>query len=622
MLGFTKIFSYAALSCFQFLGLSLLFVGIVSPISAAEVLGRFSPGAFLELEIDESLPSTRLRVEIDGEDVPFSVSFDRVTVAVPSELTGLGHTIRVLRRDGSTETELGVWLFEIENLDQVWSASILADLGFRANDTEVEDFASGTFSLGLETADQRLRFGTTVGYNPDLAEDELTVSELFIEGRFAILGDAASLRFGSQQAFATTVITDEAARRGLRLRLEDPGQVYDVSLFAVGLDTDSGPKNLSGLENQEARVAGLSFSYQPTFIAGTIFEFEAFDGKSDILPLDSIGTNRAFGARLTSTNDNGRFGLNAGIATSEWADSSGAPSNSGNALDAEATIRFSNAAASADGILTFAASAVDAGFFSSMNPELLVGEIAGRAAVEVILPGWDLLFETNLAHTNHNGPATDPIDELRGYGAAFRFDPGDFTGGFLNGMAFYGTASLVSQDRIETPVGAPAPEDNTVTTVSIGAEKIQPDRTWGLFLTRSQIDDRAGLGIGETSTFLDAHSTFDIGRSISADVTARAGVRQTTSGDFNEWELSASATQTWADGLAEATIAASISRSEDPSAPEGSVISGEVVRWMRDGIGLVGSIAHGEGTLAPDGAGNDGWVASILLRADLSLSGP
>jgi hypothetical protein len=261
---------------------------------------------------------------------------------------------------------------------------------------------------------------------------------------------------------------------------------------------------------------------------------------------------------------------------------------------------------------------IDEGYFSALNPNLITGEEGVRLGLASYARDWDWSLEGAVARTNIGGSAANPEDRLGRLSFDISDAPEVFTGGFMNGASFFFGAEMLRQDRINTPAGAIAPQDNTIWQLSLGFNRYQPDHSLALLYTYDHFDDRTGANEDERIHGFKAFVTVRPDDRFNA--SALVGLKMNDGVTGRYWTATGSVALGYdiiPDRLNYA-VKVGFERSDRSSVQEGGFVGNELAWNFSRQHALVLSADYGRGSMAQDLAGGSGWVFGLALRSEFS----
>ncbi|MBT8458730.1 MAG: hypothetical protein KJN60_03575 [Boseongicola sp.] len=603
----------------------LLWSSLGDLAAAQTVLGRVEAGSALELSLDQLVTPAEIIVEIDGVEVsgPHILRGNDLFVVVPDGLLGTRHDVRVYRIGVDGDEEIGAGLFETTSARALMFGSVQTELGARSTNNTARDISTGVVRLEFDNGDGQERGRLVVSRGPDSGEDgadEVSIDDVFFELRRPLFGDNFFFRLGNSDILSQTDILDTQSRRGVTLRLSDPALTHDLALFMMQTETDTDLDNPLGLSDTDDRVVGLNGIFQPQALPGLRFDITHFDGRSPNLPSGGRGKVSGSGVALFAPVADGRGDISVRHAETRWSDSEATGgSTDGRATEVEANWQLAARGGVQSFVLGAAVSSVDVGFFSPLNPDLIRGETSAEIALEFVDPAWQWRLDIGTAETNTGGSAADPVDRINRASASVLYDPGDFTGGFLNGTRLFANLALETLDRLESPTGAIDPQDNTIVQSSFGMEKVQPGYNWAWAITHDTVRDRADRGADQSGTFVSARLGLDPSPASSAQFFARAGERRTELTRYDEAEASFLLSQEFEQGLWEASFEGGYLFSQDPDQDGGRFATASVSRELSDKHRLVAEASWGRDRYAPDESAGESWSLGLFIRTDFAF---
>ena len=603
---------------------SALAAGLLSGASAEaadrQQLGVVPEGETLVIAVGELVAASRIRVEIDGQlrDVPIGVRGQEVSIRVPDDLDGSRHDLVLFLETSRGSEHLGSWEFETSEGEWGLVSSIRSDIGVVSDGEESRAFASigGRFDYDLD--DGRVQAGLSIlrTSRPDAESgDHVRITDYFLETRGTLGGNWLKTRFGSHYYLTDGHLIDESTRRGVSLRFQNPSGDHDTSVYAMRTTVSDGLENISGLEDSQDRLYGVTGFVHPVPDQGLRLSYNAYDGQAPELPSGQQGEVTGYGLALNGPIGDGRADFSLSMDKTMWRDGTGW--HDGTALDSELTVQL--LPLDQETKLAFSAGYARTGddFFSPLNPDMIVGEESLTMGLEYFSHEWDWSLEAAAARTNTDGKPDQATDRISRVTFRTSYSPDVFTGGFLNGTTFYFDAQMQRQDRLETPEDAPDPQDNTLWQFSLGLDRYQSDRSFALLYTYDKLDFRSGSGGDERAHGLEMLASYTPSDLLDASVRAMVRRHESTHGQF--WEQDASASlryefvpDRWSFGLS-----AGLSIYEDPNKEDSKYLRQELEWEMHSNHSLVLSADYRDGAGANRLLPGEGWQFGLSLRSDL-----
>jgi hypothetical protein len=606
--------------------LSLILAVTGLPAAAQSRLGDVPPGGVLRLPLDDVVPISRLRVEIDGApvDVPLALDGDRVLVTLPPGLSGRDHDIVLLRRHPDQDVELGIWTFGVPTGQTETVMTGVIEVERRQGETGGETRYAGNGRIGFDVDDGRFRggIGFVQSQAPGSGRAETDVTDYFLETRRAAFGRDLILRLGTQTLPSDSLLAEDGAWRGVSVRLDDPDGQSDVLGFALHPAEASGRRNLTGLEDPDARIAGVAGHAFPLANAGLRADILALTGRA---PLASGDAGRVSGAavRLSGPLSFGDLGQDIGdyaldYALSETHDPAG-PARAA-AWQAEAAVALLPQSNGATMELRLSASRVEADFFTPLNPDLIANE--RRLGAEVLYQSdeWQVRLGAAQARSNIAGDPRQPTDQFRDLTLDASFSPYVFTGGFLNGITFYGSAYAEDQSRLDTPAGGPPPDDFRLRGISLGMDRFQPDHSWAVGVAVDWLDDRSGRDGTERRQRVQAAYAFTPDDLTTLTLNAELGERKGAFGTLNDMTLETSLAFPIVPDLWSAYVEAGAIRTDAPGGT-GAYFGAELKRDLSPATSILLRADYAEGAKADPLSPGQGWVLGLGLRHEFGSGG-
>ena len=593
------------------------------PAFAQTRLGAVAEGDVLRLPLEDPVPLSRLRVDIDGVtmDVGLQWAGRDLLVTLPAGLQGASHDITLYRIEPGEDTELGIWSFETVTGATEVTLTGRIEAGVHSGADGTAGLLQGSGRIGFERDGGRWR--GALGFRQDQEDDSRNprseITDYFLEHRGALWGDDLIARIGTQEAPGETLAMDDSRRRGLSLRLQDPGARSDVMLFALSPNAISGRRNLTGLEDQDDLVSGVAAKLLPLPGRGFQADLLAYDGRADEGD-GQVAEVAGRGLRLSgplALLPGGSFEL------------SFAQSDHSVVVDGFPLTRQDEAYAAEIGMallpegdersltLTLGADRTGPDVILPLNPDLSAE--ADQAGREIGLlwqsAFWQWQAKARRAETNLDGLEAEPTDALHDYSFDLYFLPDDFTGGPLNGMTFFLSATREDQRRLR---GGDGSEDFTLDSLSLGMDKFQPDYAWAVSLTREAL--RPASGADEVDLALEGLYAWTPDEATTLTLAAEIGQLQTPGAHYDRLSLEAGYGWDVKPDLWSAFVEAGWHEDQAPEAEDGAYFGAELARRLSPATELVMRADYGRGEDAPDLAEGGGWMMGLTLRHDLGGS--
>lgn len=600
-------------------GAVLLVLAMVGPLAAETRLGVVTAGEVLRLRIKDLPPLSRILLRLDGDDVdlPLAVQDGYLLVSLPEALPGVAHDLVVLQRKPDQDIALQTFTFETPVGKTAYALSGTVEAGTATGST-TDRYASGDARLSFEIDRGRVTGGVTfarsLNRTTGVASTEIT--DYFLQRRMALGGDDLTLRIGSQDFEDDLPLFDDATRAGVSLRLADADQRYEVSGFAIRSAVWDEARNAFRLDNAADQMIGARSSVMPLAGRGLKLSFAGFSGTAANLPSGSAGANEGWagGVSLPLAQDRGTLSL--GLAQTSWSD--GTP-QTGQALTAEASFLLTPSGDAQSLTLTARHSRVDAGFFSALNPDLIPDE----SRTELEAAWYAPQFQANLTAARAlNDLAADPdlpTDRFREATLDLYYTPQDFTGGFWNGTSLNLTLHREDLRRIETPDGAPEPEDFRFESLGFGIDRFRAETAWALRYSHENLTDLTGAGANQQADRIEALYAYTAPDDITVNLAASAAQIEKSGAHYNERDVSASIAKQLIPDRFSAEIGVGQLVSDLPSAKPGRYLASELAWEFLPDQELVLSADYGSGARAHYLNKAGGWVFGLAYRQDFGL---
>ena len=593
-------------------------LAMAGPAGAQARLGAVAEGGVLRLPLEGTVPLARLRVEIDGipMDVGLQLAGRDLLVTLPAGLQGASHDITLYRIEPGEDVELGIWAFETPSGATDVTLTGRIEAGVQAGADGTAGLLQGSGRIGFERDGGRWR--GALGFRQDQEDESRTprseITDYFLEHRGALWGDDLIARIGTQEAPGETLAMDDSARRGLSLRLQDPGGRSDVMLFALSPHAVSGRRNLTGLEDEGDLVQGVAARLLPLPGRGVQADLLAYDGhatEGDGKVADVSGRGLRLSGPLALL-PGGSFELGYAHSTHEIPLGGLPLVRKDEAFALEVGMALLPQGDERSLTLTLGADRSGADVILPLNPDLIPDEAGQEIGLLWQSAFWQWEAKARRAENNLEGLEAEPTDAFHDYSLDLYFLPDDFTGGPLNGMTFFLSAAREDQRRLR---GGGSGEDFTLDSVSLGMDKFQPDYAWALSLTREAL--RPASGADETDLALEGLYAWTPDEATTLTVAAEIGRLKTPAASYDRLSLEAGYGWDLAPDLWSAFVEAGWQEDAAPEAEDGAYFAAELARRLSPATELALRADYGRGSDAPDLAQDGGWVMGLTLRHDL-----
>ncbi|WP_298558936.1 hypothetical protein [uncultured Aliiroseovarius sp.] len=592
-----------------------------APASDRMSLGDAQPGEILLIELDQLLPLTRLKVEIDGVQVWTALDLSGTTLRlkVPADLTGNAHELVLYEETSQGDIFIGRWDFTLVAAGTTEAyIALQAESGVVGNRDEYKVYTGFGGRLDFDIRNGLLRgglsFSRTALPDPETGE-YYTIDDHYLESSHTVLGGDLSLRLGSHYYNVNGNLIDQASRRGVSLRFADALNRDEVAAFVLQPSLSTRPENLIGVADGNDRVHGAMANIAPFLNSGLRLGFAAFDGRAGNLPNESAGGVRGKGVSLSSPLFGDRMDILLSADQTEWFD--GGTWRAGQALEAELTVRLTSPEVYDTLSLGVSYSQIDQDFHSPLNPGLIVGERAKRVELEFVGHEWSWALGAEQAQTNEGGSPDQAVDRLTRLSFETTYSPDVFTGGFLNGARFYFASELFVQERLETPLGALAEQDHQLASFSFGMNKFTERGSFAMLYSYEDLDYLSSPDGDEIAHGLEFLASAAPSDRLDATVELKLRHHASTLGDFWEARASASLNYTLVPGLWDYALEAGIVEYSDGSDENARYLRQELGLTLIEDHSLVFSAEYMKGDWSRRMLDGDGWLFGIALRSDL-----
>lgn len=602
-----------------------LVLSLFATFAEAQIrLGELPADRQLRIQLDQIVPISRLRVEIDGQtvDVPLAFSGRTLVVTLPEDLQGRAHDLVIYRRQPDVDVELGIWSFTTQS--GLAEASLVGtfEMERREGAAGGRTSVAGNGRLGFSIGGDLLRGGIGLVQSGTLRRGGLRteVSDYFVENRSAVLGQDLYTRLGSQGMPVESILAEEGSWRGASFRLTSPDGRSDAMAFAVNPRNGLGLSNLTGLGDADSRVNGVAARVFPISTSSVRVDVLGFGGRADLGRRKS-GEVTGRGLRLSGPigADLGDFALDYAGTTTQKA---GGALTKGSAAQAEVGFALLPADAENSLELRLSGARIDQGFYSPLNPDLITGEATQRAELLFQSDEVQWSFHAGKGRSNIADDTAVPTDRFRDAGLDLAYSPYVFTGGFPRGVTFYGSLYTEDQTRIFTPAGGPRAQDFRLQSLSLGMDRFMPDHSWAVGLKLDWLDDLSGRAASERRQRIEAAYAFTPDDLTTLTLRAEAGREQRSGSWRRDGALEMSLAFPILPDLWSGYVEVGATRSEGRRAKAGSYFGVEIERALSDQTSLMVRADYGDGveadTLAPAG----GWTFALALRHEFGAGAP
>lgn len=565
-------------------------------------------GRDILLPIDVSAAKGEIAVEIDGSDLTdfIRVEGDQLVVSASASLAPGRHEaiVYLLTADGYQ-------IFATYSFDVAAAADPQTELtltaeheaGVTSANGATDGHVASTGTLKVEAVDQSMT--ARLSYVIDSRDENQSagrfanIAEYSIELRQS--GPLLDLtgRIGHQSLGFDKALVADLNRRGLSVEGAGPGERLQFHLFALKSSEAAGAENLFGISAKDDRMYGGRLAFRPFARSDFRVSLQAYEGKGppDFSLISGVGSGQAIAIDGSMLNGRLRYDLTA--ATARWDGDGGGvllPEDEGQSvLGALAyDLEPANGAALTLGLEY---ERTDLFYFSLANPGLPTGgetlRLTGDYAAErLTLFG---LVETTL--TNEGGDPLDPVDRVNKLaldGSWVFYDAGVLTDTTLT----FGVSSEKIA-RVETPLGAPGPEDWSGLSAYLGVEKYSDAAGWSLIYTYLSEDDDGPGNFDLTGHEVSA--TLDLAPSdrLMLATTALAGRYDSAfSGQFERFEGDIGLDYALDPGVWALSLDLGIAATTEPGIDDGAYAAAQLTRSLTNGSELIMNAGWYDGTFA------------------------
>lgn len=578
-------------------------------------------GQVLRLRVAELPPLSRILIRIDGDDValPLSVQGGDLLVTLPPGLQGVSHDLVVLRRQPDQDEALQTFTFETPSGKTAYALSGTVEAGVIGTGDTSATYATGNGRLSFEIDRGRITGGLTMARKFSATTGQITneITDYFLERRAALWGDDLTLRLGSQLFEDDLPLFDGASRAGLSLRFTDADRRYETAVFAAETSLWDANRNATGLEDKADRIMGLKGYVYPLAGRGLKLSYAGFAANVPLLPSDAPGTNTGWAGSVSLPFALDRGNLVLGLAQT-WSDDGESPV-SGRALTAETSFLVTPPGDAQSLTFTARHTRIEAGFYSALNPALIPDE--ARTELEAAWYAPQFQADFTLAHALNDlaESASQPTDRFREATLDLYYTPQDFTGGFWNGTSLNLSLHTEDQRRVETPDGAPAPQDNRFDSLTLGIDRFRAETSWALRYSHEALTDLTGGGADQRADRVEALYAYTVKDQITLNLAARYARIEQGGAAYEERDLSASLSKQLIPDRLSGSIGVGELVSELPTGAPGRYLSSELAWEFLPDQELVVSADYGSGANAHYLTAGDGWLFGLAYRQDINL---
>lgn len=588
-----------------------------------ELLGMFSAGSFVKVELERPITPTLLKVLIDGEElaVGWHIVGNHLQLTLPQNLSGQRHDlVLILDKPGQPEV-IGSWVFDTPAKGSEIFVSLVTEVGSVASDTDSDEYASVAGRMDFALGGGRYIGGASFGY-PDEAgiqtPADLLIYDLFLQYQNSVFGDDLYTRFGTHYIINDTSLIDDATHRGVSLRLEDLSNRYQIAVFALTPATLEGVENLSGLEDPTDLVVGTYGYVFPFAGNSTRLSFAGYQGNTTLTPDGAPGSGEGYGLTLTHPLAEGRADVALGVEASNWETS--IAEHSGKAILLELDYELLPDEQRNLGV-SFDYRWVDQDHYSFLNPSQILGEQGAVVGLHYYVPEWQWQLELGYATTNYHGDPTAPTDALADLSAQAFYLPDDFTGGFLNGATFYAMLDILAQDRLTTPLGAIDPQDNTFYSAIVGFDKFHRDYSLAISYRHDVLDDRTALDEDELTRRIEFLYSATPSEYTEFRLSSEIGHVINSAGSYWDGALGLLVSYEFAPEVLTLETGFGFADFENPTLDDGLYFEQSLLWEFIDGYNLVLNARYGEGTDVHSLVdGDEGWTFGVGLRTEFAFA--
>ncbi len=439
--------------------------------------------------------SGSLAVEIDGVDMTGLIqqNGNTLTIAPVPPLSPGDHEVILYSVQGDSFEIVVEWLVDDGRSSIVDSVSVVAihEAGVRQNNVETTASAESAGDLEIVMFDQRMKAGanyiaTTIEEN-QIDGRPINLGEYYLE--FTQPTDAMDItaRLGHQNVDYDELVVADLYKRGAGLSFDRLDQRARLAFFGTQAGDGVGIDNFTGLGDTDDLVFGATVAVQPFASTDATLSVTGYSGRGEEFDgLGVTGEGDAYGLSLSGSVRDGRIRYGLGAAQSRWdEDGGGAAFQPVEARAYSASIEYDaivdDGFSDAGRSLTFGLSytRVDHEFFSLANPLLNPSQETISLSADYANDKWFLNAILDHQTTNVNGPddlETDRIVTASVYGTRYLFIDGAGPGWVGLDPTLNFNIDFTTQDRLDTPLLAPLPLDQT--SVLLGADFATSYETW------------------------------------------------------------------------------------------------------------------------------------------------
>lgn len=587
-------------------------------------LGNVVPGGQLRIVLSETVPLSRLRVEINGVEVqvPLSLQGRTLVVQLPDDLTGQYHDISLFRLQPDADEELGYWTFSTRSNQSEASFVGTLEIENRRSSAGSKTLFNGNGRLGFSLAGGALRGGLGFVQSGTARRGGIKteLSDYFLEAPFALAGQDARVRLGTQGLPAESLLADDELWRGASLQLSNPDGRGDLLAFSISPDTESGVSNLTGLADPDARLSGVAAQVFPFRDGSFRADVLAFSGRADLG--DGAGAAQGGGLRFSGPIGAGLGDFALEVAQTETGVAGTVSAASAKAMNAELGFGLLPADREASLELRLSTARRDAGFFSPLNPDLIADEKRNKAELLYQSDEWQWAFFAERAVSNVGRNAALPTDAFRTYGLDLTYSPYVFTGGFLQGVTFYGSIYQEDQRRLTTPTGGADPEDFRLKSLSFGMDRFQPDHAWSLGAKLDWLDDWSGQGQSEQRQRIEAAFAYTPDDLTTLTLRAEHGRKKVAGNWLADSQLELSYAFPIVGDRWSGFVEAGAKRVDGNASKNGAYFGAEVKLSLAPQTSVLMRADYGQGAEASDLGPGGGWTVGLGLRHEFGAGTP
>jgi hypothetical protein len=564
-------------------------------------------GRDIVLPVDVSGAGGEVAVEIDGSDLTEFVRIegDQLVVLASAALAPGRHEAVVYVLSGDSYQVFATYSFDVAaSADPQTTVTVTAahEVGVLAVNDATEGHVASTGTVNVETVDQSMT--ARLSYVID-SRDENQIGDRFANiAEYSIelhqTGPLLDLtgRIGHQSLGFDRALIADLNRRGLSVEGTGPGERLQFHLFALKSSEAVGAENLLGISAEDDRMLGGRVAFRPFVGSDFRLSLQTYEGEGapDFSLITGVGSGQAIG--IDGSLAEGRLRYDLSIATARWdGDGNGVlPEDKADAVLGALAYDLEPANGA---VLTLGLEyeQTDLFYFSLANPGLPTGGETVRFTSDYAAERLTLYGAVEATLTNQGGDPLDPVDRVTKL--ALDGSWAIYDAGFLTDATLTFGASTEEIRRVETPPGAPGPENWSGLSAYVGVEKYGDAAGWSLIYTYLDEDDDGPGNFDLTGHEIAA--TLDLSPSdrLTISTTALAGAYESAfSGEYDRFEGDISLDYALDPGVWALSLDLGVSATNELGIDDGAYAAALLTRSLSNGSELIVNAGWYNGTYA------------------------